>query len=138
MSSNQMAAENRVERGAYALFRALFPKRDLVATGLNHKRLRELIPAEYWEVATIDPQRFRERHYVSFIDEMLKGYGGQITPVGEDAPRWFGIQLERDAVLAAFPDIVLELRSGRPVATAPSFVAPPIRTLTNCRPHVRR
>jgi len=128
LPSAQVASENRVGRGAYALFRALFPKRDLVASGLNRRRLREPIPAEYWEMATTDPGQFRERHYVSFIDEILKGYGGQITPVGEDAPRWFGIQLERDAVLAAFPDILLELRSGGQVATAPSFVAPPIRT----------
>src|SRR5690606_23743576 len=89
LPSKQTADEDLEERGANALFKALFPERRLVATGLNRKRLREPIPAEYWEMATMDPGKFCERHYVSFIDDVLNGYGGQLTPVGEESPRWF-------------------------------------------------
>lgn len=44
-----------------------------------------------------------KRHYVSFIDDALEGYGGQLTPYGEHEPRWFGIRLKRDDLFAAFP-----------------------------------
>jgi hypothetical protein len=92
LSSQQIADENLEEEGANALFRALYPPRGLVATGLNRQRLRETIPPEYWEMATMDPGRTRDRHYVSFIDDELEGYGGQLTPVGETSPLWFGIR----------------------------------------------
>jgi hypothetical protein len=98
----------------------LFSKPGLIATGINRQRLREPIPATYWEMATLDPSQFRERHYVSFIDDILGTYGGQLTPVGEDSPRWFGIRVDRDAMLAAFPDIAAALKAGpRPERAEP-------------------
>lgn len=100
---NHVIAENDLdERGAEALFEAL-QHQDIVATGLNRQRIREPIPHVWWEMATTDATQFRKRHYVSFIDEVLEGYGGQLTPCGEDRPKWFGIRIERDALFAAFP-----------------------------------
>lgn len=106
LPSKQVADEDLEQRGAYALFKALFPERGLVATGINKKRLREAIPAEYWEMATTNPEMARERHYLSFIDHVLRGHGGQLTPVGEDSPRWFGIRLDRDSMFEVFPEFV--------------------------------
>ena len=103
LPSQQIADENLEEKGAYALFRALYPLRGLVATGLNRARVREPIPAEYWEMATMDPHRADSMHYVSFIDDELEEEGGQLTPFREEQPRWFGIRLDRDALFSAFP-----------------------------------
>lgn len=43
---------------------------------------------------------------MSFIDETLNDYGGEFTAVGEDKPRWFGIQVRRDDLFSAFPTFV--------------------------------
>ncbi|MEQ1902289.1 MAG: hypothetical protein ABL866_16330 [Devosia sp.] len=103
LTSREIADGDLDDRGATKLFLALFQEK-LVATGLNQKRVREPIPSVYWEMATTDPYQVDERHHVSFIDEILKDYGGQFTPVGEQQPRWFGIQVKRDALFAVFPD----------------------------------
>ena len=117
LSSAEIAGADLDDRGAEILFDALFREK-LGATGLNHKRVREIIPAPYWELATTDPEQFRERHYVSFIDDILKGYGGQFTAFGEDKPRWFGIQIKRDALLNQFPEFTgahMAISAGSPV-----------------------
>jgi hypothetical protein len=103
-SSRKIADENLEESGAVTLFGKLFSDPRLVATGLGPKRTREGIPGEYWELATIDPNLYGQRHYVSFIDEMLEhDNGGQMTPFSEDKPRWHGIRLQRDALFEVFP-----------------------------------
>lgn len=91
------------DEGAATLFAALAAGGALVASGITQARLREPIPPAYWEMATVDPHRHRERHYVSFIDDVLEGYGGQLTPYGEDKPKWFGIKVKRDLLFEAFP-----------------------------------
>jgi hypothetical protein len=103
LTSQQIADEDLEEKGAYELFR-FFLDGELVATGLNRQHVRETIPAEYWELATLDPNLFRKRHYVSFIDDILEEEGGQFTPYGESSPRWFGIKVETAKLLAAFPE----------------------------------
>lgn len=122
LPSRKVADEDLDVKGASALFRALFPPNGLVATGLNRQRLREQIPPEYWEMATVDPHKSRERHYLSFIDEILPGHGGQLTPVGHDRPKWFGIRVDREGMLAAFPDIAAEVM---PQASPSAKVATP-------------
>lgn len=104
LPSQQIAEENLAEEGAYTIFRALYPPRGLVATGLNRARVREAIPAEYWEMATMDPNNADSMHYVSFIDDELGEEGGQFTPFREERPRWFGIRLDRESLFAAFPE----------------------------------
>jgi hypothetical protein len=103
LSSQDIADGNLDEKGAATLFTAMFDEK-LGATGINQQRIRELIPTPYWEMATTDPEQFRQRHYVSFIDDILEDYGGQFTPYGGEKPRWFGIQVKRDALFAAFPE----------------------------------
>lgn len=110
LSSEEISGGDLDDQGAAILFDALF-REMLSATGINHQRVREMIPAPYWEPATTDPEHFRERHYVSFIDDTLKDYGGQFTPFGEDRPRWFGIQVKRDALFATFPELSGEYRT---------------------------
>lgn len=104
LTSQEIADGNLEEEGAAKLFEA-FNNSRLVATALNLQRVREVIPAEYWELATMNPDLYRERHYVSFIDEILNEEGGQFTRYGEDKPHWFGIRIARDALLRAFPDV---------------------------------
>jgi len=104
LSSQQIADEDLEYSGAVILFDKLFRDPRLVATGIGPKRVREAIPQEYWELATLDPALHGQRHFVSFIDNFLEEEGGEMTPFGEDAPRWHGIQLKRDALFAAFPD----------------------------------
>jgi len=101
--SQEIADGNLDDKGAATLFEALFHEK-LNATGFNEERVREPIPPPYWELATTDPDQFRQRHYVSFIDDILEDYGGQFTPYGFEKPRWFGIQVKRDALFAAFPE----------------------------------
>jgi hypothetical protein len=103
LSSQEIADGNLDDKGAATLFAAVFDEK-LGATGLNQERFRELIPPPYWEMATTAPELFRQRHYVSFIDDTLEDYGGQFTPFGHEKPRWFGIQVKRDALFAAFPE----------------------------------
>jgi hypothetical protein len=97
-SSREVADGDLDDKGATTLFAKFYQQR-LAVTGLTHQRIREQIPAVYWEMATTDPTQFRQRHYVSFIDETLKDYGGEFTPVGAEKPRWFGIQVKRDGTL---------------------------------------
>ena len=103
LSSEEIADGHLDDMGAEVLFAALLQEK-LVATGLTQKRVREAIPALYWEMATIDPGLYGKRHYVSFIDETLGDYGGQFTPVGEADPRWFGIRVKRYELFAVFPE----------------------------------
>lgn len=127
---NRVIAQNDLdERGAEILFEALQNQPGLVATGLNRQRIREPIPHVWWEMATIDATQFRERHYVSFVDEVLEGYGGQLTPCGEDKPKWFGIRIERAALFAAFPQFAPPQRGGTKGHTTPTAgqAGPPLR-----------
>lgn len=105
LTDQQIADDDIDDRGAKLLFEA-FNGGELVATALNRQRVREPIPAEYWELATIDPELHRERHYVSFLDEILREEGGQMTRYGEHDPHWFGIKVTRDALLSAFPNFI--------------------------------
>lgn len=103
-SSQKIADEDLELTGTEILFEALFRDPRLVATGIGTVGLREEIPAEYWELATVEPATYGKGHFVSFIDELLEDEnGGQMTPFGEDKPRWHGIRLQRDALLAVFP-----------------------------------
>jgi hypothetical protein len=126
LSSREIADGDLEEKGAHAIFRALHPRRDLVATGLNRQRLREVIPAEYWEMATMDPEAFHEGegHFFSFVDTVLGEDGGQLTPVGDHQPRWFGIRIERDALFAAFPEIAGAPSQGAPARPPLSSESP--------------
>jgi hypothetical protein len=74
----------------------------------------------YWELATVNPELFRERHFVSFIDDVLEEFGGQLTPFGEDAPRWFGIRIKRDDLFAAFPALA---PLPRPITESAAYAA---------------
>jgi hypothetical protein len=103
--SQKIADEDLESTGAIVLFEGLFGDSRLAATGIGPKLTREVIPAEFWELATIDPALASQRHYVSFIDELLEhDNGGQMTPFGEHKPRWHGIRLQRDALFEVFPD----------------------------------
>lgn len=102
-SSKEIADGDLDDKGAAVLF-AAFHQQRLSVTGLTHQRIREQIPAVYWEMATTDPGQFRQRHYVSFIDDTLNDYGGEFTPVDAEKPRWFGIQVKREDLFAAFPE----------------------------------
>lgn len=102
LTSQEIADGDLEEKGGYELFIVLTAAH-VTASGINSNRIREPIPAAYWEMATLDPGQASSRHYVSFIDDVLKEEGGEFTPYGERQPRWFGIKLERRELLAAFP-----------------------------------
>jgi hypothetical protein len=48
LTSQEIADRDLEEKGGYELFAALMTEQSFVATGINRKRVREPIPAEYW------------------------------------------------------------------------------------------
>jgi hypothetical protein len=119
LASQAVADGNLDDAGTERLF-PLLSNGKIVATGFNRQRIREVIPAVYWELATVNPELFRERHFVSFIDDVLEEFGGQLTPFGEDAPRWFGIRIKRDDLFAAFPALA---PLPRPITESAAYAA---------------
>ena len=98
--SDEIATNDLDILGADKLFAALNEKR-LVATGINRKLVRENIPSEYWELATLDGEK--PGHCVEFIDDAALGFWGTLTPSGDDSPRWDRINIDSHAMKRVFP-----------------------------------
>lgn len=99
MLTDDIEAAALDDNGASLLFKALADG-TLTATGIGSQRLRESIPAAYWELATLDPDH--EGHLVSFIDDAAQGIWGTLTPFGEAGPRWDRISIGQTALKRAF------------------------------------
>ncbi|MEX0953613.1 MAG: hypothetical protein WDZ83_00195 [Rhizobiaceae bacterium] len=98
--TDDIDAEGLDEQGAITLFEQL-ALGTLAATGIGPEKLRERIPAEYWELATVDLDG--EGHYVSFVDDAGEGLWGTLKPFGEAEPRWDRILIEQAALKRIFP-----------------------------------
>ncbi|HEY8595151.1 MAG TPA: hypothetical protein VIL84_07890 [Devosiaceae bacterium] len=92
LSTDEIEARGLDDQGANELFRALHRNPRLNATGINRQLIREPIPREYWELATVD--LMARGHRVEFIDDEAEGLHGTLTPFSESEPRWTRIDID--------------------------------------------
>lgn len=96
------------EDGVAVLFKILASGR-VTANGIRREtQIREDIPAAYWERAAEYPPPSTKKHSVSFIDDTCSdkdgsGFGGTLTPYGDDAPRWTDIGIDGPILRAIYP-----------------------------------
>lgn len=128
LTTDQIANAAIDEIGALQLFSAL-NNGFLMATGVNRDLIRETIPAQYWEMATLDPSV--PGHVVSFVDEAASGLWGTITPSGDSEPRWSRISIEASALKKTFP-----FSKSQP-ASCRKWLASEMRDSPMKRPHTK-